>query len=30
MRKTCSFSKSRTMHDARLKIAINNYNATLL
>jgi len=29
VRKSCSFSKSRLMHDARIGIVINNYNTTL-
>ena len=29
MRKSCSFSKSRAMHAARIKIVIDNYNFTL-
>ena len=29
VRKSCSFSKSMTMHTARIKIVIDNYNITL-
>ena len=30
VRKSCSFSKSLTMHEARIKIVIDNYNLALL
>ncbi len=30
VRKSCSFSKSLLMHEARIKIVIDNYNLTLL
>ena len=30
VRKACSFSKALAMHDARLKIVIDNFNTTLI